>query len=64
MHCGGCASSVAKALKVTEGVEQVQVSHEKGEAWVEYDDQKVTVAKLQESITDTGFNTVGEKSSE
>jgi copper chaperone len=63
MHCGGCTSSVTKALKATEGVEDVQVSLEKGEATVKFDDQKVTVAKLHEVITDTGFKVVAEKNS-
>lgn len=62
MHCGGCASSVTKALKATDGVEDVQVSYEKGEAVVKYDDQKVTVAKLREVINGTGFKAVEEKS--
>ena len=61
MHCGGCSGSVAKALKATEGVEDAQVSFEKGEAVVKYDDQKVTVAKLREVITNTGFKVVEEK---
>jgi copper chaperone CopZ len=63
MHCGGCASSVAKALKATQGVEDVRVSFEKGEAWVQYDDQKVTEAKLREVINSTGFRVVDEKPS-
>ena len=61
MHCGGCSSSVAKALKATQGVEDAQVSFEKGEAVVKYDDQKVTVAKLREVISSTGFKVVEEK---
>jgi mercuric transport protein len=61
MHCGGCASSVTKALKATEGVEDAQVSFEKGEAVIKYDDQKVTVAKLREVISGTGFKVVEEK---
>jgi len=61
MHCGGCSSSVAKALKATEGVEDAQVSFEKGEAVVRYDDQKVTVAKLREVISSTGFKVAEEK---
>ena len=61
MHCGGCSSSVTKALKATEGVEDAQVSYEKGEAVVKYDDQKVTVAKLHEVINKTGFKVVEEK---
>lgn len=61
MHCGGCSSSVTKALKATPGVEDAQVSFEKGEAVIKYDDQKVTVAKLREVITGTGFKVVEEK---
>lgn len=61
MHCGGCSGSVAKALKATEGVEDAQVNHEKGEAVVRYDDQKVTVAKLREVISSTGFKVVEDK---
>lgn len=61
MHCGGCSSSVAKALKATPGVEDAQVSFEKGEAVIKYDDQKVTVAKLREVIIGTGFKVVDEK---
>jgi len=61
MHCGGCSSSVTKALKATEGVEDAQVDFQKGEAVVKYDDQKVTVAKLREVISKTGFKVVEEK---
>ena len=64
MTCNGCSSSVTKALKATDGVEDVQVSYEKGEAVIKYDDRKVTVAKLQEVITNTGFKVVGEKSAD
>ena len=62
MHCGGCASSIEKKLKATEGVEEVRVSFEKKEAWVKYNDQKTSVAKLHEVIKSTGFKVVDEKS--
>lgn len=55
MTCGGCAVTVEKALKKTPGVEDAKVSYEKGEAWVKYDDAKVTLAKLREVINSTGF---------
>ena len=58
MHCGGCSSSVEKKLKATEGVEEVRVSFEKGEAWVKFDDQKTSEAKLREVINSTGFKAV------
>lgn len=55
MTCGGCATSVAKALRATEGVKDAQVSYERGLAVVKYDDEKVTVAKLRDVINNTGF---------
>ena len=55
MKCANCSSSVAKALKATQGVQDAQVSSEKGEAVVTYDDEKVTEAKLREVIDGTGF---------
>ena len=62
MKCNHCSTSVAKALKATDGVEKVEISHEKGEAVIQYDDQKVTEAKLREVINGTGFKAVEEKS--
>ncbi|MEW6211091.1 MAG: cation transporter [Acidobacteriota bacterium] len=55
MTCGGCAYSIEKALKGTQGVEDAKVNYEKGEAWIKYDDEKVTLAKLREVINSTGF---------
>jgi mercuric ion transport protein len=63
MHCGGCASSVEKKLKATKGVQEVRVSFEKKEAWVKYDDQKITLVQLREVINSTGFKAVEEKAS-
>lgn len=62
MHCKMCSASVTKALEATAGVEKVEVSHEKGVAVVQYDDEKVTEAKLREVINGTGFKAVEEKS--
>ena len=58
MHCGNCASSIKKKLKATAGVEDIRVSFEKKEAWVKFDDQKISVAKLREIINSTGFRAV------
>jgi mercuric ion binding protein len=55
MKCGQCSSSVAKVLKATAGVKEVEVSYEKGEAVITYDDEKVNEAKLREAINSTGF---------
>ena len=61
MKCAKCSSSVSKALKAAEGVEDAQVSSEKGEAIIKYDDQKLTETKLREVINSTGFKAVEEK---
>jgi copper chaperone CopZ len=61
MKCEKCSSSVTKALKATEGVQDAQVSSDKGEAVIKYDDQKLNEAKLREVINSTGFKAVEEK---
>jgi mercuric transport protein len=61
MTCAKCTGSVEKALKATDGVEKVEVNLQRKEAVVEYDDEKVTEAKLREVITATGFKVVEEK---
>ena len=58
MKCSKCSSSVTKALKATEGVEDVQVSSDKGEAVIKYDDQKLNETQLREVINKTGFKAV------
>ena len=58
MKCAKCSASVSKALKATEGVESAEVSSEKGEAVIKYDDQKLNEAKLREVINSTGFKAV------
>jgi copper chaperone CopZ len=58
MHCGNCSASIQKKLKATAGVEDVRVSFEKKEAWVKFDDQRISVAKLREIINSTGFKAV------
>ena len=60
MKCAKCSGAVTKALKATEGVEDAQVNHEKGEAVIKYDDQKLTETKLREVINSTGFKAVAE----
>ncbi len=61
MKCAKCSASVTKALKATDGVEDAQVSSEKGEAVIKYDDQKLSETKLREVINSTGFKAVAEK---
>ena len=61
MHCGNCAASVKKKLKATKGVLDVQVSFDKKEALIKYDDEKVTVAELRAAINSTGFKALDDE---
>ena len=58
MRCNMCASSIEKKLKATPGVEEATVSFEKGEAWVKFDDSKVSEAQLREAINSVGYKAV------
>jgi copper chaperone len=60
MTCGSCAFSITKALKETNGVDDVRVSFENGEAWIKYDDRKITIAQLRQVINGTGYKAVEE----
>lgn len=55
MHCGGCVKSVTHVLEELEGVEQVNVSLE-GYADIQFDERKVSVARLIETIEEAGFD--------
>lgn len=63
MTWGGCASSVEQALKKAPGVIDASVSFEKGEAFIRYDDRKITINQLYRVINSTGFKAVEKKSS-
>lgn len=55
MTCAACPITVKKALSKVEGVSQVDVSFEKREAVVTFDDAKTTVQKLTEATTNAGY---------
>lgn len=55
MSCQGCVKSVTKVLLELPGVNQAEVSLERGEARVDYDAGKVTRAALRQAIEDAGF---------
>jgi copper chaperone len=58
MTYGGCATDIEKALRATDGVLEARVSFEKGEAWVRYDDRKLTVEKIRKAIDEAGYTVV------
>ncbi|WP_394697498.1 mercury resistance system periplasmic binding protein MerP [Pseudoxanthomonas japonensis] len=55
MTCATCPITVKKALNKVEGVAQVEVSYEKKEAVVIFDDAKTTLKALTEATTNAGY---------
>lgn len=58
MTCGGCATGIEQSLRAVNGVVEVRVSFEKREAWVRYDDTKVTVDAIRKVIVESGYSVV------
>ena len=55
MTCSGCVNSVTRILQATNGVKQVKVSLETGEALVEFDPARTGPGQLKQAIDDAGY---------
>jgi copper chaperone CopZ len=56
MTCGGCASTVTKALQKLRGVKHVAVSVPRGEAKVEFSEQDTSLEDLRSAVRDAGYS--------
>ena len=55
MSCGGCVSRVTKALKSVDGVDDVSVSLDAGEATISYDEHLTSKPILRSAIVAAGY---------
>ena len=55
MMCEHCLNSVTKAITGIDGVTDVEVSLNPGQAKVNFDSSKIDVEDLEEVITDKGY---------
>lgn len=55
MTCAACPITVKKALSKVAGVTKIDVSFEKKEAVVTFDDTKTTMQALTHATTDAGY---------
>lgn len=55
MTCAACPITVKKALTKVDGVSKAQVSYEKREAVVSFDDTKTNVRELAKASADAGY---------
>jgi mercuric ion binding protein len=55
MTCAACPITVKKALSKVEGVSKTDVTFEKREAVVTFDDSKTNIQKLTKATEDAGY---------
>ncbi|MSR86194.1 heavy metal translocating P-type ATPase [Candidatus Woesearchaeota archaeon] len=55
MHCASCATIITKALQKTDGVKQASVNYSTASATVEYEEKKVNIEQLIESVKGKGY---------
>jgi len=55
MTCAACPITVKKAISKVEGVNKVDVSYEKRQAVVTFDNAKATVQKLTQATENAGY---------
>ncbi len=55
MHCAGCSTRLEKVLNNLEGVETAKVSLEEKKAKIKYDETKINIENIKETIEDAGF---------
>ncbi|HWA12311.1 MAG TPA: heavy-metal-associated domain-containing protein [Burkholderiales bacterium] len=55
MTCGGCVRSVTRVLQALPGVARAEVSLENGEARVEFDPARASLAQMKGAIENAGY---------
>ena len=63
MTCPACPITIKKALNKVSGVSKVEVSYEKKQARVTFDDEKTDTKALVKATTDAGFPSKAESQS-
>ena len=56
MSCGHCVSAVEGSVGKLDGVNQVKVHLESGKVDVAFDQEKVTLEEIKETIDDQGYD--------
>jgi copper chaperone len=56
MTCEMCVRHVREALEDLDGVEQAKVDLQKKEAFVTYDESKVSITDMQKAVKNAGYD--------
>jgi copper chaperone CopZ len=59
MHCHKCEQRIRDALRVLEGVREVEVDFASGQASVLFDRQQVSVPQLMQAVKAAGYQATG-----
>ena len=55
MHCTACAMNIDFDLEDLEGIKSAKTNYAKQESEIEFDEEKVNIAKIIETIKKTGY---------
>ena len=58
MHCKSCETLIKDSLEEIDGVQKVDVSHERGYVKVTFDEKKVNEDKIQSAIKKEGYEAI------
>ena len=56
MTCGGCVDVVTRALVAVDGVHNVNVSLENGQAIIDFDGNMTSIDALKQAVDEAGYN--------
>ncbi|HEY1628334.1 MAG TPA: heavy metal-associated domain-containing protein, partial [Tepidisphaeraceae bacterium] len=59
MHCHRCEESIQKKLASQPGVREVEVDFASHQASVLFDDKKISINKLMETVNEAGYQATG-----
>lgn len=61
MHCVGCKNLIESEMSALDGVKSISVDHKKDNATVEYDEEKIDIAKIIPEIEKLNYKVIHEK---
>jgi copper chaperone CopZ len=59
MHCHRCEQTIQKALASQPGVREVEVDFASGQASVLFDENRVSVRRLMDTVNEAGYRATG-----
>ncbi len=58
MHCAACSANIEHELKKTAGINSINVNLASEKAYLEYEPEKINIAKIQEIVKGLGYEAI------